>query len=170
MRIFLIGFMGSGKSSLGRELAHILEYSFIDLDNAIEKKSGKKISIIFSEEGEAAFREIEHECLIETFSHENTVIATGGGTPCFYNNIELINSNGISVYIKYNAGILSSRLFSVSGNRPLLKQFADKQDLKVYIDNLLKEREKFYHRSKFVIESKNLNANKILEIIERPIY
>ena len=166
MLVFLIGFMGSGKSSLGKLLARKLNYSFVDLDNIIEERAVKKILMIFSDDGEEAFRKVEHDCLIETFSLTDTVIATGGGTPCFSDNIEQINKNGISVYLKYDSGILASRLFANPGNRPLIKQCNDKQELKNYIDMLLYEREIYYLRSKFVIESKKLNAKKIIELIE----
>jgi len=165
MRIFLIGFMGSGKTSLGKELANKLGISFIDLDDVIEKKSGKSINNIFSEIGEEGFRKIEHECLKELISIKNTVIATGGGTPCFCNNMEFINKNGISVYIKFNKGILTSRLFKNKGNRPLLNEFASKEEFEKFIDAKLTEREKFYLESKFIIEDKNISAKKIIEML-----
>ena len=158
--------MGSGKSSLGKILARKLNYSFIDIDNIIEKQTVKKISEIFSDDGEEAFRKIEHDCLIETFSFSNTVIATGGGTPCFFNNMEIINQNGISIYLKFSSGILASRLFTTPGNRPLIKQFKDKLELKNYIDTLLYDREKFYTKSKLIIEDK-INAKKIVELINK---
>ncbi len=162
MRIFLIGFMGSGKSSMGKEIAHKLNYSFIDIDDFIEKKSGKKIYEIFKDEGEEAFRKIERDCLIETFSNENIVIATGGGTPCFYNNMELINLHGVSVYIKFNVGILASRLKMNVEKRPLLLSFDKTKDFILHIENLMQKREKFYLRSKIIIEGKNITSKKII--------
>lgn len=143
MRIFLLGFMGSGKSSLARELAHKLTYSFIDLDNLVEERSGKKIAEIFENDGEVVFRKIEHDCLLETFSHKNIVIATGGGTPCFFNNIDLINQNGISVYLKFNPGILASRLSNDKGKRPLIKHFENKKDFQDHIETLFSEEKNF---------------------------
>ncbi|NTW33750.1 MAG: shikimate kinase [Bacteroidetes bacterium] len=144
MRIFLIGFMGSGKSSLGKDLSNKLGFAFIDLDDAIEKKSGKTISNIFNEEGEKYFRNIEHECLKDVILTDNVVVATGGGTPCFCNNMELINLYGISLYIKLNTGILTSRLYLNKSNRPLINSFSKKEDLQKYIEKNLNEREKFF--------------------------
>ena len=164
MRIYLIGFMGSGKSSLGKILAHKLNYAFVDLDDIIEEKAEKKITDIFKDDGEQAFRSIEQECLAKTFSFTNTVIATGGGTPCFFDNMEMMNQNGISVYLKFSSGILASRLFDNPGERPLLAQHKSKQDLKNYIDSLLKDREQFYNNSKLIVEGK-INLKKIVELI-----
>lgn len=165
MRIYLIGFMGSGKSSIGSELAHKLGLIFIDLDDVIEKTSGRKISDIFKIDGESGFREIEHKCLKKTFLNDNIVVATGGGTPCSNNNMELINRHGISIYIKLNPGILASRLFSDKGTRPLIKNFTNKNELQKFIEVCLEKREKFYLQSKFIIEGKNISAKKIIEAI-----
>ena len=163
MLIFLTGFMGSGKSSIGRKLAYKLGFNFIDLDELIEHKTGKRIAAIFKEDGEGKFRQIEHGCLKDTFSYENSVIATGGGTPCFYNNMELINRYGISVYIKLNPGILASRLFSDKENRPLIKKYSDKRELQLFVEDCLGKREKFYLQSKFTVEGKDISAKKIIE-------
>jgi shikimate kinase len=165
MRIFLIGFMGSGKSSIGNELAHKLGLIFIDLDDLIEKTSGRKISNIFKIEGESGFREIEHECLKKTFLNDNIVVATGGGTPCYNNNMELINRHGISIYIKLNPGILASRLFSHVETRPLIKNYTNKNDLQKFIEDSLEKRKKYYLKSKFIIEEKNISAKKIIEML-----
>ena len=166
MRIFLIGFMGSGKSSIGRELANKLGMHFIDLDEFIECKTQKKITDIFDEDGEEKFRRIEHECLEEVSLKENSLISTGGGTPCYHNNMELINKSGISIYIKLNSGILTSRLFLDKGKRPLIKRFGDKKELLLFIENILAEREPFYLKSTFVIDGKNINTKKIIEILD----
>ena len=156
--------MGSGKSSLGKILAHKLNYTFIDLDDIIEEKAEKKITDIFKDNGEQTFREIEQECLVKTFSFINTVIATGGGTPCFFNNMEMMNQNGISVYLKISSGILASRLLENPGERPLLAKYKSKQDLKNYIDSLLNDREIFYNKSKLIVEDK-ITAKKIVELV-----
>jgi len=163
MRIFLIGFMGSGKSSIGRELAHKLGLLFIDLDSLIEEKTSSSISEIFSNQGEEKFREIEQQCLKETFKADNVVIATGGGTPCFHNNMQLINEHGISVYIKLNAGMLASRLISDNGKRPLLKDHTTPEDFQKHISQLLETRELYYEKATFIVEGKNISAKKIIE-------
>ena len=119
MRIFLIGFMGCGKSSIGEELAKSLNYSFLDLDHYIEKNEDARIVDIFNEKGEDEFRKIEHTYLKNIVLFNNTVIATGGGTPCYFNNMEIIKHNGVSIYLKYNADTLSLRLFKNKNQRPL---------------------------------------------------
>jgi len=165
MRIFLIGFMGSGKSSIGSKLAHKLGFIFIDLDDVIEKTSGMRIIDIFKIDGENGFREIEHKCLKETFLNDNIVVATGGGTPCYNNNMELINRYGVSIYIKLNQGILASRLFSDKGTRPLIENYTNKKELQKFIEDRLEKREKFYLQSKLIIEGKNISAKKIMEML-----
>jgi shikimate kinase len=157
--------MGSGKSSLGKELAHKLGLAFADLDELIEEQEGKKISDIFETEGENKFRETEHNCLIKTLQLNNTVISTGGGTPCFFNNMELINAKGISIYIKYNPGILASRLYANKEKRPLIKHCKNKEDLELFIKDLLEKREKYYLQSKHIVEGKNITAKKIIETL-----
>jgi shikimate kinase len=157
--------MGSGKSSLGKELAHKLGLAFLDLDKMIEEQEGRKINEIFESEGEDTFRKIEHECLIKTLQLNNIVISTGGGTPCFFDNMELINAKGISIYIKYNPGILASRLFADKGKRPLIKHCKNKGELELFLKDLLVKREKYFLQSKITIEEKNINARKIIEAL-----
>lgn len=163
MRIFLIGFMGSGKSSLGRELAHKLGLSFIDIDTYIEQKTSSSIAGIFNMQGEEKFREIEHQCLQELMLAENVVIATGGGTPCFHNNMEIINKNGISIYIKLNAGILASRLVDDKDKRPILKFTDNTKSFRENIEHLLETREPCYLKANYIVEGKNISAKIIIE-------
>ena len=152
MRIFLIGFMGSGKSLLGKQLAEKLKFQFIDLDKYIEEKGKKNIEEIFQKNGEDYFRKIESKYLVETIHFENTVIACGGGTPCFYKNMNWLNKNGTTVYLKLSTEILHERLLPIKNNRPLLAHLKD-EELMDFIEGKLKEREKFYLKSKFVIEN-----------------
>ena len=91
MLIYLIGYMGAGKTTYGKRLARDINYNFIDLDQKIEAEQGKTISEIFAEKGEDGFRQIEREAMIQTFGLENTIVATGGGTPCFFDNMQLLN-------------------------------------------------------------------------------
>src|SRR5688500_7926474 len=100
MKVFLIGFMGSGKSTVGKKLAQKMTLDFIDLDAYIEKQRQKTISYFFENFGEEKFREIERDALAELLEKDNVVISTGGGTPCFFDNMEKIKKNGISVYIE----------------------------------------------------------------------
>jgi shikimate kinase len=100
MLIFLIGFMGSGKTSIGKKLAKKMKYAFLDLDQEIEKQENLSISEIFEIHGEDYFRVLEKKVLVDLTQLSNTVVSCGGGTPCHYNNIELINNAGISIYLQ----------------------------------------------------------------------
>ena len=163
-KIFLIGFMGSGKSTIGRKLANKLSYTFYDLDKEIEHKEGSSIAEIFSKKGEQYFRKLESEVL-STLSNENQVIALGGGTPCYADNMEFINQTGTSIYLKYNAGILFSRLVKAKSQRPLLAGKTD-EELKAFIEEKLTERELFYKQSEYIIESPNLTTEELLNLFQ----
>ncbi len=143
-RIFLIGYMGSGKTSMGVKLAEKLGFTFVDMDHLIEEKYLKTVSQIFAEFGQERFREIERDILHEVADFENVVIATGGGAPCFFDNIGYMNSHGMTVYIQLSAAQLADRLeHSRAGKRPLL---ADRkgEELRNFIADGLKTREAFY--------------------------
>ena len=155
--------MGSGKSSLGKKLAKKLNQPFYDLDVVIEEKENKTIAEIFEEKGEEYFRNIERETLHElTDNNSSFVLALGGGTPCFYDNIEFINANGTSIYLKYNAGILHSRLINAKTERPLVKDKTD-DELKQFITEKLTEREVFYKQAKLIIEGNNLKVEDLIK-------
>lgn len=122
-KIYLIGMPGSGKSTIGRQLADVLEYTFHDLDIEIETQAGKDINRIFSEDGEDGFREIEAQCLKRlTEAQGSKVIATGGGTPCFYQNMDYMNTNGTTIFLNVPLEIVVKRLLEQgTDERPLLK-------------------------------------------------
>lgn len=150
-RIFLIGYMGSGKTSMGKLLAENLQFTYIDMDAHIEKKYHRTVTDIFTQMGESKFREIERDCLHETADFENVVISTGGGTPCFFDNMEYMNTKGITVYLKLTPEQLVVRLEnSRKGKRPLL---ADRKgnDLLKFIEQGLNAREPFYNRAQRMI-------------------
>lgn len=149
MRVFLLGFMGSGKSFSGKRLAEKSNMSFIDLDDYIEEKEGKSIREIFEKEGEDYFRKIEKQCLHEMGEKEMTIISTGGGTPCFFDNMKWMNENGLTVFFETSVGILVNRLFDEMQKRPLLKDFS-KEELKIFIEKKLAERNPFYHQTQIV--------------------
>lgn len=165
MRIFLIGFMGSGKSTLGKQLARKLNYQFIDQDEFIERKAGISVAGYFSEFGEAAFRKLEHDSLLELIQFDDAVISTGGGAPCFYNNIDIMNENGVAIYLKMKPEVLRNRLRNAKTERPLI-QGKTEEELLEFIRTKLKEREPFYQRARHVIESMDLKPEDLYQLIK----
>lgn len=149
MVIFLLGFMGSGKSYMGRRFAEKFNLSFIDLDQYIEEKEGRSIREIFEKEDEDYFRTIERDCLYEMKDKELTVISTGGGTPCFFDNMNWMNEKGVTIFLETPSQLLAQRLISEMGDRPLLQGFS-KKELIDFIEKKLEERNPFYHRSQLV--------------------
>jgi shikimate kinase len=150
MRIYLIGYMGSGKSTVGKKLAKALNLQFIDLDNFIEERNLKTIPEIFASVGEDGFRKVEQSALHEVSELENVVVATGGGAPCFFDNIELIKRTGISVYLNGTPRILAERLMNSKTERPLIKG-KTKVELTEFIDDTLHKRDHWYKHADHVI-------------------
>ena len=165
MKIVLVGFMGSGKTTLGKRLASRLKHPFIDLDTEIEKKSNKSVPQIFAEDGEAVFRGVERDTLKEMLKKDEYVLATGGGAPCFADNMALINKIAGSIYLKITPEILASRLMSSKTERPLIKGKTS-GELIAYIQTKLQEREVFYNQAKHIISGLNLNVDDILMLLE----
>ena len=130
MNIFLIGFMGSGKSALGRKLASRMGYQFIDMDNLIEEKEGMSVRKIFRKKGEAGFRKMERKTLEKLIRKDKLVISTGGGVPCGPGNMGLINQHGISVYLKMDQSALYERLKTRQSRRGFLMPPTHKTRLK----------------------------------------
>jgi shikimate kinase len=165
-KIFLIGFMGSGKSTTGKKLASHLNWSFIDLDEKIEIMTGMKIKNIFSEKGETFFRKVESETLHGIVSETNTVISTGGGTPCFGDNMDFMISNGLTIYLTMTPARLKSRLADSSDHRPLLKDIG-KEELKEYIARKLSEREKWYSRAEIIVDGFNTDFSVLYSLVKK---
>jgi shikimate kinase len=138
--------MGVGKSTLGKQLANALGYSFVDLDKQIVFLEGRSIQHIFEQEGEEYFREAEQHMLHQTITNNQTVIATGGGTPCFFDNMEWINKQGTSLYLEANAAFIVSRIKHNTYKRPLLKG-KEEGELEAFITEILTRREPFYSRA-----------------------
>ena len=149
--LFLIGFMGSGKSYWGKFIASRLGLPFLDLDDWIVEKQGKTIAQIFDEQGETGFRLIEHDALQILADLPLKVIATGGGTPCFFDNMDWMNKNGTTIYLKTAPTLLAERLRSEKEYRPLLATVQD-VDLLDFIIKKLEEREGFYLQAKIILE------------------
>jgi shikimate kinase len=167
MRIFLTGYMGSGKSTLGKRLANKLGITFIDLDEYFEQKFRTSITLFFERFGEDSFRKLEHEVLKEVIDkHIDVVISTGGGTPCSFNNLELMNEHGVTVYLKLPPAVLASRLSNspFRYRRPKLKGL-DKDTLLETVTMHLQEREPFYSQSGLIIDAFGMNLEKIVEKI-----
>jgi len=164
-KIFLIGFMGSGKTTAGRKLASRLNWSFIDLDELIERDNGMSVAEIFAERGEEWFRTAESKALRELENSRNTVISTGGGTPCFFGNMEFMLKNGLTVYLKMTPEKLSRRLARSTAGRPLLKDIGNKE-LPVHISALLAERELWYSKAEIVLEIESGNISALLSLIK----
>jgi shikimate kinase len=167
-KIFIIGFMGSGKSTRGRHLASSLGWAFIDLDKKIEEMAGMTIPDIFSKKGETYFRRIESEALAATVSESKTVISTGGGTPCSGNNMDLMLSNGLTVYLRVTPAMLLTRLAKSPEKRPLLKDF-DKMAMGDFITTKLAEREKWYCRADITVDSLTTDDTELYSLIKSHI-
>jgi shikimate kinase len=168
MKIFLLGYMGSGKSTAGKKLASKLGMDFLDLDEYIEKEYGSSITEIFESEGEEKFRELEHLYLQRVVLMDNIIISVGGGTPCYYNNIEIINNNGLSVYFKMSVDTLVNRLVNAKKQRPLIKGMAE-SDLKNFIEANLGNREYFYAQAHYKVKAKSLDIDELAEFLRKEV-
>lgn len=164
-RIYLIGFMGVGKSTIGKKLANKLDYNFIDIDELFENKYRVSINTFFEKYGEKLFRELENKLLYETFSFETTVISTGGGTPCYRNAIDDINSYGTSIYLRMPAEALINRLENAIRPRPLIKGKSH-DDIKRDVDILLAEREQYYNKANIIFDAISPDIEKLLLTIK----
>ncbi len=160
MKVFLVGFMGSGKTTIGKKLANYLKCDFIDLDKLIETKVGMSIVQYFELHGESAFRDLEREVLQKTDFPENVIIATGGGAPCFGDNMSWMNENGLVAYLSLSAKALASRLENSKTDRPLIRNLKG-DELEGFISTKLAEREPFYNQSKFVVSASDLTAERL---------
>ncbi|MBI9038984.1 MAG: shikimate kinase [Bacteroidales bacterium] len=165
MRIVLVGYMGSGKSTAGKKLASHIGFSFLDIDHFIEEKYKISIHDFFKKYGEDVFRKIESDVLKNTLIEDNIVISTGGGTPCFKDNMNLINKNSYSVYIKMNISSIENRLINSKKSRPLLKEISQ-ENLNSFIEKQLLEREKYYNQAHLIVKGENLDLNYIIESFE----
>lgn len=161
-RIFLIGYMGSGKTTLGKAFARAMNLQFIDLDWYIEERLHKTITELFAERGEDGFRIIEKNMLHEAGEFEDIVIAAGGGTPCFFDNMTFMNHNGDTVFLEASEEALLRRLKAGKSKRPLLAKKTD-DELKATITTTLKNRMPFYQQAKYTFCSDNLESKEQIE-------
>lgn len=165
MNIFLIGFMGSGKSTIGKKLANRLGYVFLDMDREIETTEKKSIAHLFKESGETHFRNLETNWL-KNFEGENAVISTGGGTPCFNENFSLMKAKGKTVFLQVPATTLAQRLFHANQSRPLLENYIQNQEsLQNYIEQKLAERLTVYEQSDVMINAASFDSVKLDQLV-----
>ncbi|MDR0699301.1 MAG: shikimate kinase [Tannerella sp.] len=145
-RIFLVGYMGAGKTTIGKVLSRRMNFSYIDTDHYIERRYRKKVSDIFAAEGEMYFREMEHRILCEISEFENIVISTGGGLPCFNGNMEIMNNTGTTIYIDISVEELAARLRASKTVRPVLQNRSGNELIDFIRENLDKRRP-FYEQA-----------------------
>lgn len=148
-RILIIGYMGAGKTTLGKVLAKDLGLPFHDLDWYIESRMMKTVPQLFAERGEEGFRKVEHNMLHEVAEFEDVVISCGGGTPCFYDNMEYMNAQGDTVYLKASPEVLYAHLQMGKVERPLLKN-KTREEMQAFIQEQLAEREKYYTKARHI--------------------
>jgi shikimate kinase len=164
-KIFLIGFMGSGKTHWGRKLAEKLQLPFFDLDSVVAQTEKKSISDIFVEKGEEYFRYKEKEVMEELVAdHEKFILSCGGGTPCFFNNISFMKENGKVVWLNTSIGILKERLLKERASRPLIRAIGD-AELKSYIVRKLGERKMYYGQAHVVADEEKITLDSFIELL-----
>jgi shikimate kinase len=157
--------MGSGKTHWGKKLADTLQLPFFDLDTVITETENKNISQIFAESGEEFFRYKEKETLEEIVSdHDRFILSCGGGTPCFFNNIDFMKKNGKVIWLNTSIDALRERLFKERATRPLIKAIGD-LELKSYIIRKLGERKMYYEQADFIIHEESASLPTIIELL-----
>lgn len=165
--VFLIGFMGSGKTHWGKVWAKQSGMLFYDLDEVIENAAGKPVAHIFEKNGEDYFRKIERDALHGFAGKNNCIIACGGGTPCFYNNMQWMNENGFTVYLSASPQYIYDRVIGEKTKRPLLKKINDSEIL-FFIEQKIKEREPFYKQATFNLQADELGENSLSILNNKP--
>ena len=166
MKIVLVGYMASGKSTVGRLLARHLQMEFIDLDDYIESNQKKSIKNIFSEKGEIFFRKLEHQMLKEVLEKkESVIISTGGGTPCYGTNMAtILEQADTSIYLDLSIPNLVDRISREKENRPLVKNIPD-SELPEFIGKHLFERRPYYLQTKHILDCNGLDAKTVVDKI-----
>ena len=172
IRIILIGYMGAGKTTVGKALAKELGVTFYDLDWYIESRMRKTVAQIFAEKGEEGFRKIEHNMLHEIAEFEDVIVSCGGGTPCFFDNIDYMNQQGPVVYLKADPEVLCKHLAMSKNDRPLLRGKSP-EELITFIREQLEKREPFYTKARYTLdvslldnyEKIKISVNKIRQLL-----
>jgi shikimate kinase len=164
MKVYLIGYMASGKSRLGKELSEITGYPHIDLDEVFEERYRISVNDFFMKYDESSFRRLEQELLLETESMPNAIVSTGGGTPCFFKNIDFMKKNGACIYLRVNSRILSERLEKVKRKRPLLKD-VEPGEMEALVRKHLEEREPFYLQASLILDAHKVEPEAVMQLI-----
>ena len=165
MIISLIGYMGSGKSHISKLLSEKINFQLFDLDKVISNHYQQTIPEIFKKKGEIFFRKLEKETLESILKNENKcILSVGGGTPVYYNNMDLLNDNTITIYLRANVNTLTERLIKQKEKRPIIAKISD-EDLPEFIAKHLLERNIFYNKSQFIIDTDNKSPEVIVEEI-----
>ena len=159
-RIFLVGYMGAGKTTIGKVLSQMAGLTFIDLDYYIEGRFRKTVSQIFAERGEEGFRTIEHNMLHEVAEFEDVLVSTGGGTPCFFDNMAFMRQQGTTIYLKVSVEELAKRLELCKQTRPVLRNRSG-EELKAFVQESLSARASFYEQAQIIF-----NADRLLTEVD----
>ena len=162
IRIFLTGYMGAGKTTLGKAFARTLNVPFVDLDWYMEERFHKTVGELFAERGEAGFRELERNMLREVGAFENVVISTGGSAPCFFDNMDFMNHHGKTVFLNVHPDVLFHRLRVAKQQRPILQGKED-EELKEFIIQALEKRAPFYSQAQYVFNADELEDRSQIE-------
>ena len=165
MRIYFVGYMYSGKTTVGKRLARQLGYRFIDTDKVFEERYKISIPDFFSRYDETAFRKLEHEILLSTAECDDCVISTGGGTPCFHNNMDFILEKGLSIYLEATESTILSRKAKSKKARPVLDSMSY-DELRTFVTEQLAERRPFYERADLRFDAENVSIDAICNAVK----
>jgi len=163
MRIYIIGYMGAGKSTIGKRLANKLDFPFVDLDDAFESKYRYSIPRFFDHFGEERFREFENQCLKDiSAENEKAVVSTGGGTACFGNNLTHMQKSGVTVYVKMHPKSLAQRLNKARRLRPIIRDIQN-DDMQAFVEEQLQAREEFYNQAQIIVKGESLDLGELVK-------
>lgn len=156
--------MGCGKSTIGKQLAQKLNYKFVDLDELIISKTSCTIPDYFEKYGEKEFRKKEYDLLRKIDFSNDIIISTGGGTPCYKDNIEFIRKTGTTIYLKLETDLLCKRLINSHTIRPMVNGKSE-DELKIWVENLLNKRKGFYEKAHVIIDARNISTSLLLKVL-----
>jgi len=163
--VFIVGYMGCGKTTAGKKLATKLGFQFLDTDTIIEGMTGKDIARLFAEDGEDSFRQLEHSVIVSLCGRKNIVVATGGGAPCYFDNMKRMNTSGTTVYIRMHPDSLARRISESHTERSFTLSGLKNEELPAYIANHLAQREPFYNQAHVIIKGENLKVDDLYQMI-----